>query len=140
MATGYGIDTYCVTALHTGRLIGGRLLLAQACFHRLITPRGALQGLTDDEPESDYGLDLAGYCGATDSRDLRSALGPAIRAELMDDDRVRDVATSIVREGPDSVGLVSYEIDVRVLPIEADVDFTLTLAVNAVTVTLLGVA
>jgi hypothetical protein len=140
MATGYGVDTYCLASLQTGRLVGGRLLLAQACYRRLITPRGALQGLTDDEPEADYGLDLAGYCGATDSKDLANALGPAIRAELMDDDRVRDVATIVTRLTPRSNGLTDYEIDVRVLPVEADVDFTLTLAVNDVDVTLLGVA
>lgn len=138
--TGYGVDTYCTTSLQTGRLIGGRLLLAQACFHRLITPRGTLQGLTDDEEESDYGLDLAGYVGQTDSRDVAQALGPAIRAELMDDDRVRDVATKVVRETPQPNGLTAYEIDVRVLPVDVDTDFTLTLTVDAVTVSLLGVA
>lgn len=140
MSTGYGVDTYCLTELQTGRLIGGTLLVAQACFRRLITPRGALQGIADDEEEGDYGLDLAGYVGATDSRDLRDALGPAIRAELMDDDRVRDVSTTIVRERVQSNGFVAYDIAVRVLPVEESTDFTLTLAVSAVTVTLLGVA
>lgn len=139
MASGYGVDTWCGDSLQTGRLARGVQNLTLACYRRLITPRGTLQGLSDDDEEADYGLDLAGFVGKVDSRDLRGALGPAIRAELMKDDRVRDVAATIVREA-DTAGLVTYAIAVRILPVDEDAEFTLTLAVSSVTVELLGVA
>jgi hypothetical protein len=139
MATGYGVDTWCGSSLQTGRLAKGRQNLGLACFRRLITPRGTLQGLTDDDEEADYGLDLAGYVGALDDRDVRNAVGPAIRAELMKDDRVRDVATTLTH-AVETNGLTTYTIDVRVLPVDEDTELTLTLAVSAVTVTLIGIS
>jgi hypothetical protein len=138
MTAGYGQDTWCGSSLQTGRIAKGLQALALACFRRLITPRGTLRGISDDDEEADYGEDLAGWIGRVDSRDVRGALGPTIRAELMKDDRVRDVACSILRTA-EADGQTTYTIDVRVVPVDEDTDFTLTIAVSAVTVELLGV-
>ena len=139
MAVGYGVDTYCASSLQTGRLVRGRLLLGQACFRRLITPQGTLPGLSDDDDEASYGLDLAGFCGQVDDRDLRSAIGPAIRAELMKDDRVRDVAASVLRSVTID-GLSTYYLAVRVLPVDENTELELTISVSAVSAELLGVS
>jgi hypothetical protein len=139
MGLGYGVDTYCGASLQTGRLVGGRLKFGLDCFRRLRTPKSTLRGISDEDEEADYGLDLAGFVGATDSRDLRGAIGPAIRTELMDDNRVRDVAARVVATST-ADGLAYYTIEVRIMPVDEDTELTLTIGVSSVTVDLLGVS
>jgi len=133
MAAGYGTDTWCLDALHPGRMARGRTALAQALYRRLITPRGTLRG---GREEAAYGLDVAGYVGAVGVATALAALPALVRAELCKDDRVRDVVVTATSTTMGAETAVQLEIDVA--PMDEDATFTLTLLVTDVRVELLG--
>lgn len=128
----FGRDTSCLGELRPGRLSSGALLVAEAAYRRLTTPRGTLRG---GEDEANYGIDLLDLIGSTSSESDAAALPDRIRGELSKDERI-DASSIVVQvtrvvEGP----RVTFIID-----ISASTDagpFTLKLAVNDVTVELL---
>ncbi len=130
---GYGSDTWCTDSLVTGRLVSGRTLVAQALYRRLITPRGML---ADDDT---YGLDLAGYVGAVGTTVALAALPSLVRAELLKDDRVSDVAvTSAI--STERSGLVSIALEIGVVLTDESEQFSLTVGVSSAGAALLGVS
>ena len=92
MATGFGTDLSCRQALHTGRMVRGTRLLAEAVERRLTTPRGTLTG---GDEERAYGIDLAGYVGAVGDAVAAAALPGVIESELSKDDRIAGVSVSV---------------------------------------------
>lgn len=134
MATGFGSDLSCGSALHTGRIVSGKRLLSEAIIRRLSTPRGTLTG---GDEERAYGIDLAGYVGAVGTDAAVAALPGVVEAELLKDDRIARVAVSVARL-PVSDGVQSLEVTIDVTPADESGDFTLTLAVSALGMSLLG--
>lgn len=132
--TGYGQDVWCLDSMVTGRVARGVNVVAQACYRRLVTPRGTLRGGAD---EQNYGLDLAGLVGSLSTGDLVAQLPSRIRGELLKDDRVADV-TAEVTATQEGGGRTSLVIRILVTLADEDDEFTLTLGVNDVTVELLG--
>ena len=88
---GFGSDLSCGKRLTTGRMVGGRTLLAEAIWRRLTTPRGTLSGSAE---ASAYGLDLAAYVGAVGERIAEAALPSIVEAELLKDDRIAAVSVT----------------------------------------------
>lgn len=134
MAQGYGIDTWCFDALQPGRLVSGRLLLAQAIYRRITTPRGTLRG---GEEERVYGLDLSGYVGAVGVERSAAIFPTIIRAELMKDDRISSVRVTAAVSS-DATGAVYVSTTVDVEPVGELESFSLTLAISEVTTAVLG--
>lgn len=134
MSAGYGQDTWCLDALQPGRYATGAVLVAQAIYRRLITPRGTLRG---GDEESAYGLDLSGYVGAVGYLSAVQALPSLVRAEIAKDDRVGDVDCAATLADLGSGG-VSINLSLSVNLADESQSFTLTLAVTDVTTTLLG--
>lgn len=132
MLVSQGRDTYCIDALEPGRMARGVTLVAQRCYHRLITPRGALRGGQD---EANFGMDLAGLVGSTETTDLAYRLPVAIRNEILKDPAVTDVEVNASRTA--AGGSVSWTIEVVISTTEEDV--TLIVGVDDVSVKLLGV-
>jgi hypothetical protein len=130
----YGRDTYCTDQIKSGRLVSGNMLLAQALYRRLITPRGTLRG---GEAEANYGFDLLGLLGTTATSADIASLPSQIRNELMKDERVDDVEATVV--AAESNAVVTYEITITVEPVEGD-EFEFVLSVDDVTVSFLGLA
>lgn len=128
----YGRDTYAVNGVRTGRLVTGTLLVAQALYRRLITPRGTL--LYD----TSYGLDLSELVGEVGPELAAAALPGMIRNELMKDDRVSDVGATItvVTEGAET----ELVIEIAAVLAESGETFSLTVGVSDVTTQLLGVS
>lgn len=135
MAAGYGVDTWCLDSVQTGRLARGPMLVAQAIYRRFITPRGALRG---GDEESAYGLDVSAYIGAVGAATAVAALPGLMRAEALKDQRVSD-AQAQVAAVTSADGLTTITIALHVTLYDSDDDFTLTLGINSVTVTVLGV-
>jgi hypothetical protein len=125
----FGFDTWCRDELRPGRLATGLELVAQNQYHRLITVRGTLRG---GEDEQNYGLGLQDLIGAT-SFDPDTLPG-RIRAELLKDERVDDVAVSVVEstEGPATV----YVIDITGTTGEGP--FALQVSASEISIELLG--
>ncbi len=136
MASGYGTEIYCTSRLRTGKYVTGRVALAHAIYRRLTTPRGTLRG---GDEEQTYGLDLPGMVGNVAAALLVRALPGMIAAELGKDDRISSVLP-VVTASTDAAGAVSLEIAIRVVPVDEDEEFSLTLAVSTVSVELLGIA
>lgn len=131
MATDFGYDTSATTSLRTGRFASGPRLVAEACFRRLITPRGSLRG---GEEEQDYGLDLEGLVGTNDSASIAASLPGRIESELLKDERVQAVTATVVanRGGPS----VTYTITIDGTTNEGP--FSLQLLASEVSVSILG--
>jgi len=141
MSTGFGKDTWCLDSLQPGRYATGATLVVQALYRRLITPRGTLAPLDDEvggDDESNYGFDVASYCGAVGYPTALAAFPALVTAELLKDDRVYPslevVAT--LSQGTDGLDAISLQIS-GALRDEGE-EFDLTLSVNALTVTILG--
>ena len=132
MLVSQGRDTYCLDALRPGRWATGVQLVAQRCYRRLITPERTLRG---GEDEADFGLDLAGYIGRTDARDLDSMLPVKVRNEMLKDPAVDACEVTATRTV--AGGAVSWRIVVAITTTAGDVE--LILAASDVTVELLGV-
>lgn len=131
--TDFGRDTYCLDELRPGRLVSGVRLLGQRCYHRLITPRGALRGGPD---EANFGLDIAGRIGSTDDAEVETSLPGQIVNELIKDAQVDSARVSMERTS--AAGQSTWRITVDVQ--SALGPFSLVLAVSAVSVELLGVS
>jgi hypothetical protein len=129
MAVGYGEDTWCGGGLQTGRTARGIMCVALALYRRLITPRGTLRGVEDEDDELNYGFDVASYCGAVGYPTAINALPGLVRGELMKDDRVLDVVASVtpVDNGDGTIDLL-LEVDV-VLQDEGS-SFAMTMSVD----------
>ena len=97
--------------MRTGRYASGALLVGQTCYHRLITPRGTLQGGPD---EGNFGLDLEGMCGAAVTADLQNAMPARIENELRKDERVESVRVSM-SSSRDANGDITWSFDIRVM-------------------------
>lgn len=128
----YGRDTSCTTSRRTGRLASGRVLLGEAAYRRITTPRGMLRG---GEEEESYGIDILSLVGASNPRAVAARLPGQIRDEILKDERFTD-ATAIVttvQNGPAFEFLISIEIE------SSEGPFTLKIGVNEVSAELLGV-
>ena len=134
MATGFGTDVWCRESLRPGRLVFGVELVAHALYRRLSTPRGMLRG---GEQERNYGIDLEAYSGALGD-DAAAALPTIAANECLKDDRVAScVARSSRVVAADRTE--SLEIAIDVFTTDPDVSFTLTVAISAGVLQLVGV-
>lgn len=133
MATNYGRDISCTDSLRTGRYASGVRLVGEACYRRLITPRGKLRG---GEAEANYGLDLAELTGNSDPKTLELTLPGLIASELEKDERVLSV-NAVVSRKSQSNGTCTFAVAIDIETDEGP--FTLQLAVSAVSVELLGI-
>lgn len=133
MAVEFGRDITCTDSLRTGRFSTGLRLVAEACYRRLITPRGTLRG---GEDERNYGTDLTAYVGKGAPRKAAAALPGIIRSELLKDERVEavDVDVLTVTEGPATTLPITVNVTTAAGP------FELQLLASAVTVELLRVS
>lgn len=102
MTTDFGTDlswTTDVDPLH--RMATGTLLVSQAIFRRLNTPRGALL----DDPE--YGYDLVGQLSVGQTQKQIGRVQSEVRAECLKDERVDSVDVVFTQvnngNGPSSV-------------------------------------
>ena len=136
MSQGYGSDTFCLDSLRPGLLASGAALVLQACYRRLITPRGTLQG---GDEESAYGFDLAGYIGASGIALSLVSLPGLIAGELKKDDRVAEV-DCVASQTIDSAGAISITLVISVTLADGSGTFPLTLAANDTSVSILGLA
>lgn len=134
MATGYGADIFCLDGMAPGRLARGRQLLAQALYHRIITPRGTLRG---GEEEAAYGIDVPGIIGSVGYDYALAALPGMIEAELKEDDRVAEVVCAVTKATGDD-GSIALVLTIDVTPASAEEDFTFTMAANDVSAEFLG--
>lgn len=128
-----GYDTSCTDSLRTGIFASGIRLLGEACYRRLITPRGMLQG---GEAEADYGLDLLNLIGSVNTINDAASLEGQIIAELQKDERVQTASAVVVVDtsGPTIALTITISVQSAIGP------FTMVLAVSQVTVALLGIA
>jgi phage baseplate assembly protein W len=132
MATNYGREMSCTDSLKTGRYVTGLRIVAEAAYRRLTTPRGMLQG---GEDEADYGIDLTDLIGASNPKSVAASLPGRIQNELLKDERIETVEVDIVEtvEGPATALTITIECA------SAEGVFTLQVAVDDVTVSLLGI-
>lgn len=133
MATTFGKDVSCTDEMRSGRFASGLRLVAEACYRRLITPRGDLRG---GDNEDNYGIDLTSLVGASNPKQVAAALPGRIQNELTKDERVVDVEVDIVQTvaGPSTSFVITILVETTEGP------FSLTLAASDVTVSLLGIA
>lgn len=138
MATGYGIEAWCGDGLVTGRYSTGTMTVALALYRRLVTPRGTLLGVSDEDEEANYGFDVSSYVGKVGYATAINALPGIIGGELEKDERVRSVVVTVTTTTGED-GLMDLLIECAVLLKADNEDFTLTLAVDDVTAELTGV-
>ncbi len=131
---GYGTDVYCWDRLRTGRLVRGPELVAQAIYRRLTTPRGTLR---DGDDGQVYGLDVSDFVGRVGAKDAVAMIPAVIRAEVIKDDRVENVAVTSTAV-TDKAGLVAVTVTITCDLINPGDQFQLTLSVSAVSVSVLG--
>ncbi len=127
-----GRDTSCTTSLRTGRFVSGPLLVAEAIYRRLTTPRGMLRG---GEDEASYGLDLSALIGKTNPEGMLASLPGRLRSEITKDLRV--LALGINVESTTIRGRVSFEITINAVTAEGP--FALVILASSVTTELLGI-
>jgi hypothetical protein len=139
MAQGFGRDTWCTDRYVSGRYASAEEALGQALFRRLITPRGTLQGVNDEDEELNYGFDLASYCGAIGYPFVIKAIPGQLDGELSKDDRVLSVAT-LMEQVDSPPGEIELLLTIDVTPQDPLKDFTLTISVSEVTAELLGIS
>lgn len=126
--TDYGEDFSCTTDLDTTlSTVSGPMVVVEAVLRRWSTPTG---GLLEDP---NYGFDLSAYCNADVSPRDVAQLSSSLNAEAEKDERVLE-CLSTVSLGRDDV--LSVTANLTLLDGE---EFTLVLAVTAVTVELLRV-
>ncbi len=133
MAVGYGSTMWCTDTIRSGRRATHRQVVAHALFRRLITPRGTLR---DSEQAGAYGFDVSGYVGATSPDFAAESLPVQVRAELLKDDRVSDVAVTAFVSTTN--GLTAVVLNITAVLSDESGDFAFTVAVTDVTTTLLG--
>jgi hypothetical protein len=134
VSTGFGTEIYCTDRLRTGKYVSGRIALAQAIFRRLTTPRGTLRGGAEEET---YGIDLPGFVGRTATKIAVAALPGIVRNELLKDDRIADALVTVNAQ-TDTNGLATLYIDIDVVTVDEEEDFSLTIAASGTSVDLIG--
>jgi hypothetical protein len=129
----FGKDIACTDSLRPGVFATNLRLVAEACYRRLITPRGTLRG---GEDEQNYGLDLVDLVGSVSTKADAAALPGRIQTELLKDERITSVDATITetKAGPAKAFAVAIEAQTDIGP------FTLKLAVSSVTIDLLGLS
>lgn len=111
------------------------MVVAQAAYRRLITPRGTLSG---GDEETAYGLDVASYIGAVGTAIAIRTLPGQVRAQLLQDDRLAEAdVTAAIATAAD--GTVSITLAIVATLADESGTFTLTLAVSDVDATVLGI-
>lgn len=135
MSVGYGTDLWCTDQIKTGRLVTGVELVAQALYRRLTTARGTLRDGADGEV---YGTDVSDFVGTVGPDNAVDAIPDVIVAEVLQDDRIdsASVQATLMR---DAMGLATITVEVNATLQDDGTDFTLTLGISEVSVTLLGV-
>lgn len=123
---GFGKDQWCADRLVTGRYATGWLIVAQACYRRLITPVGMLRW---GEEESRYGFDVAGFIGAVGDEAALAALPVLVAAELSKDDRVADVLCIATSTSTNTNGMVTIALAIDVQLKDEGGNFNLTMTV-----------
>lgn len=103
-----------------------RIALIEAIVRRLTTPRGGLFY------RPDYGFDVRALVADVITRSQAETM---IQAEILAEERVQDATVSIVESGPSNGR--TWKISIVVQAYEQTESFAFTLAVDAVTVTLL---
>jgi hypothetical protein len=132
MATGFGNDLSCTKRLNTSRIVTGVRLLAEACYCRLTTWRGTLDGGPDEDA---YGVDVSAYLGDVGPDIAAAALPAIVEAELLKDERISAVSASAsASTGAEPI----ITLVVRVTPADETGDFALTLAISDVSVEAIG--
>lgn len=131
---GYGVDTWCMGRLVTGRLARRGQIVIQAIYNRIITPPGTLRG---GDEERAFGFGIENYIGAVGYEAALLSLPAALEAELSKEDRAKGyvVITSRV-DNPD--GTTAIDLQVAGVFVDEDADFTLTMRVSDTSVELLG--
>jgi hypothetical protein len=126
--TDYGTDFSCTTDLEaTLSTVSGPMVVVEAVVRRWTTPTGALLG------DPNYGFDLTSYCNAdVGPRDI-AQMSDGLNAEAEKDERVLECTSTVVL-GSDDVLTVAAN-----LTLLGGETFTLSLAVDSVTVELLRV-
>jgi hypothetical protein len=133
---GYGREVWCFGGLRTGRYATGAMLVAQAVYRRLTTPRGTLQGGDD---EGAYGLDLSAYVGDLGPAAAARMLPGLVRAEVLKDDRIVDALVTVTdADNGDSTHALTISIQAALA--SSGEAFQLTLSASDTTTTLLGIA
>lgn len=129
--TDFGRDTWCADSLQPGRMVSGVRAVALRTYRRLTTPKGTLRGGRD---ELDFGLDLAGLCGAAATKELENALGPRVATEVAKDPMIKSATCTVAssRSGAETSWSIRVDAKTGVGP------FALVLQVSDVTVDLLG--
>jgi hypothetical protein len=130
-STDYGRDTFCGESLRTGRYASRLMLVGQNIYHRLTTKQGALQGGPDEEI---FGFDISAYVGRS-PRGVEAALPAKVRAEVLKDPRVLEVAVTVIKSvvGP----ATSFATSIAAKTIDGTV--TTRMAVSDVSAQLLGI-
>lgn len=127
----YGRDIRCgVGGLRPGQVVTGRLLVAEAIYRRLTTPRGSLLYAPN------YGIDIARYLGMESTVPNAVRIAGEVRGEVEKDDRVDLV---IAR------GFVTQLAGATALAMHVDLEivcgagpFNLTLAIDRVSAQIFG--
>jgi hypothetical protein len=138
VSAGYGVEAWCTDEYFSGRYARGWMVVAQAIYRRLITPRGMLRG---GDEERNGGLDLSEYVGAVGTATALAALPNLVRGEIQKDDRVSPggvtVRATVATEGN---GDVTILLDISVRLADESEDFTLTVGVDETSTELLDVS
>lgn len=132
--SGYGVDVWCESRIVAGRLAYGWRVVAQACYRRLTTPRGALWFLVDDDAtgteEDAYGFDISAWLGAVGLEDAAASLPSLVSAELRKDPRVGEAQTEVSISGD------TLRVSVAVTLADSSETFPLVLDVSEVSAAL----
>ena len=135
---GYGVEAWCTDEYFSGRYARGWVVVAQAIYRRLITPRGMLRGGDD---ERNGGLDISGYVGAVGTATALAALPNLVRGEIQKDDRVAPGGVGVRATIETATnGDVSITLEISVLLADENDAFELTLGVSDTSVELLNVS
>lgn len=122
----------------SGRYARGFMVVAQALYRRLTTPRGMLRG---GDEERNGGLDLSAYVGAVGTATALAALPNQVRGELQKDDRVLPGGVSVrATISEDAAGDVTIVLEINVTLVSERESFTLTVGVNETSTDLLDVS
>ncbi len=126
--TDYGIEMSCLKDIASdGRTVSGFMVVAEAIYRRLTTPRGRLIG------DPNYGTDITEYINADMSpRDI-AGLRAEISAECVKDERVIAAKTT-ADLGADGVLIITIVLDT------GEEIGSLVLAASEVTVDLVSVS
>ena len=112
MAVDYGSDwSWGVDADPTGALCSGYVLLGQAAYHRITTPRGS----NLDAP--DAGIDITEFLHKGMTETERAEVPNLIRQEILDDPRFSGVETTMAEQW--TTEGITWTISIRVTPTDS---------------------